>query len=94
MWSDPANTLQCGDITFVNKTLSESDFNDHCKNKTGVRITQQNMSGYPNGSSSGSGGNEQGSSGSPPPKQPGAATHATVSSWMLGAVGVMAFALM
>ncbi|KAJ4297989.1 hypothetical protein N0V90_005888 [Kalmusia sp. IMI 367209] len=95
---DPNGGLyQCGDVTFVNTTLSQSDYNDNCQNKTGVRVTQQNISGQPNGTSSDSSATPSASgSGSPANASPtpGAATHATVGSWALGAVGMAAFALL
>lgn len=91
-----ANHVKCGDITFVNSTLSESDYKDHCQNSTGVKVTQENMSGQPNGTTSGgdapSSTQSGGSAGST--AKPGAATHATAGSWLLGAVGVAAFALL
>ncbi|KAF1962808.1 hypothetical protein CC80DRAFT_361976, partial [Byssothecium circinans] len=87
---DPSGGLyQCGDITFVNTTLSQNDYNDHCKNNTGVRVTAQNQQGNPNGTSSG-----PPSSGGSSPTPANAATHATAASWLLGAAGVVGLAFL
>ncbi|KAL1605366.1 hypothetical protein SLS60_004914 [Paraconiothyrium brasiliense] len=89
-----ANISKCGDVTFINNTLSSSDYNSHCQNSTNVKVTQENMSGQPNGTTSG-GSSPSSSTGSSPSSTPGAATHATAgTSWILGAAGVAAFALL
>ncbi|KAF1966201.1 hypothetical protein BU23DRAFT_487231 [Bimuria novae-zelandiae CBS 107.79] len=93
---DPSGGLyQCGDVTFVNTKLSESDYNNHCQNSTGVKVTQENMSGQPNGTTSGGDTPSQSSGGAAASATaaPGAAAHAT-SSWVLGAVGMAAFAFL
>lgn len=87
-----ANIGQCGDVTFVNTKLSESDYSSHCQNSTGVKVTQQNMSGQPNGTTSG--GSTPASSSSSPSATKGAAAHATAGAWVLGAAGIAAFALL
>jgi hypothetical protein len=83
---------QCGDVTFVDTTLSSSDYDSHCQNSTGVRVTQENMSGQPNGTTSG--GTSASSPSSSPSSTPGAATRATAGAWAVGAAGMAAFALL
>ncbi|KAL1792569.1 hypothetical protein ACET3X_009076 [Alternaria dauci] len=40
---------QCADVTLVNN--AQINFNDNCKNQTGMSVTQENISGNPNGTS-------------------------------------------
>ena len=87
-----ANIAQCSDVTFTNTKLSESDYSSHCQNSTGVKVTQQNMSGQPNGTTSG-GSSPSSPSGSASPTK-GAAAHATAGAWVVGAAGMAAFALL
>jgi hypothetical protein len=81
----------------VNNKLSDSDFNDHCKNNTGVKVSQENISGNPNGTST-DGGHAEASStssgGASSPAETGAAAQAKVVSWMLGAAGVVGMAML
>ncbi|KAF2634997.1 hypothetical protein P280DRAFT_369272, partial [Massarina eburnea CBS 473.64] len=87
---DPSGGLyQCADVTFVNTTLSQSDYNDHCKNNTGVKVTSENQEGNPNGTSSGTA-TSSGASSTPS----NAAAHATAASWLLGAAGVAGLAFL
>lgn len=87
---------QCADVTLTDTALSQSDYDSHCQNSTGVEVTQTDISGNPNGTSSttgsatpsGTGAAATGSS------TPGAAAHATAVSWMLGAAGAAGLALL
>jgi hypothetical protein len=81
----------------VSTQLSESDYNDHCKNNTGVKVSQENISGNPNGTSTGGDDAEPSSTtsgGGSSPAATGAATQAKVVSWMLGAAGVVGMAML
>ncbi|KAG9185882.1 hypothetical protein G6011_07213 [Alternaria panax] len=40
---------QCADVTLVNN--AQINLNDNCKNQTGMSVTQENISGNPNGTS-------------------------------------------
>lgn len=87
--------MKCGDITFVETRLSESEYNSHCQNSTGVRVTQQNMEGQPNGTTSGGSSPSQTSGGaSATTAKPGVAAHATAGTWLLGVAGMVALALL
>ncbi|CAI6339247.1 unnamed protein product [Periconia digitata] len=79
---------QCADVTFTNITLSQSD--NHCANNTNVKVTQENMPGNPNGTSSGTGTSSE----TPGPNPSSAAAHATAAGWLLGAVGAAGLALL
>ncbi|EAT85315.1 hypothetical protein HBI56_072260 [Parastagonospora nodorum] len=82
---------QCSDVTFRSNSLSQSDYDSHCKNNTGIAVSQQGMSGNPNGTSSGT----PSSSGSAAASSPtGAASHVKAASWLMGAVGAAGLALL
>ncbi|EDU48299.1 hypothetical protein PtrSN002B_006793 [Pyrenophora tritici-repentis] len=83
---------QCADVILVNNKLSQSDFSTNCQNNTGIKVTQENIPGNPNGTSTDS------SPSSPRSAQPtgatGAAGQVKVVSWVLGAAGVVAMAML
>ena len=89
---------KCADVTLVDTALSQSDYNSHCTNGTNVKVTQENISGNPNGTSSdtpsstspAASGTAQTAAASPT----GAAAHATAISWTFGALSVLGFALL
>ncbi|KAH7398873.1 hypothetical protein DE146DRAFT_677984 [Phaeosphaeria sp. MPI-PUGE-AT-0046c] len=87
---------QCTDVTLRSSSLSQSDYSSHCKNNTGIEISQQNIPGNPNGTSSGdhSGHSPSPSGSATPAAKPGAASNVKVSSWALGAVGMVGLALL
>jgi hypothetical protein len=87
----------------VETQLSQSDFDNNCKNNTGVKVTQENISGNPNTTSTGTSGgsdddddkpNASGSGSAAAPKATGAATQAQAISWVLGAVGLAGLAML
>jgi len=82
---------QCTDVTLRSSPLS--DYNDHCSNNTGITISQENMSGNPNGTETA---NESPSGTAPaaPSDTTGAASHVKAASWALGAVGAAGLALL
>ncbi|KAF2281408.1 uncharacterized protein EI97DRAFT_368152 [Westerdykella ornata] len=91
-------TTQCADVKLVN-TVSE-DLAQHCNNGT-IKITEENIKGNPNETSS----SEPAPSGSSPSEGAPAATtsapapgmaaqHLTAVSWLLGVVGVVGFAML
>ncbi|EUC50472.1 hypothetical protein COCMIDRAFT_922 [Bipolaris oryzae ATCC 44560] len=98
--------FQCADVTLVDKQLSQSEFQDNCKNNTGVKVTQENISGNPNSTATGAGGSDDGddddkptasSSGSGSAASPtaaSAATHVQAISWVLGAIGLAGIAML
>jgi len=46
---DPKGGLyQCADVVLVERVISPSDYNQHCTNGTGIKITAENMPGNPN----------------------------------------------
>ncbi|USP81066.1 hypothetical protein yc1106_08340 [Curvularia clavata] len=96
---------QCADVTLVDKQLSQSDFDNNCKNNTGVKVVQENISGNPNSTSSGSGGSDDddkpqasgsGSAAAPQStgKSNGATTQAKAILWVLGAAGLAGLAML
>jgi hypothetical protein len=83
---------QCVDVTLRTATLSQSDYSSHCKNGTGIEVSQQNISGNPNGTTSGSPTTSGSAAASSPTK--GAASHIKAASWAVGAVGAVGLALL
>jgi hypothetical protein len=68
-----------------------SDYDSHCKNNSGISVSQQNISGNPNGTTTNPG--ASGTSAATPQKT-GAASQAKAASWIMGAVGVAGLALL
>lgn len=91
--AESLTTLQCADVTLVDDVLSQSDYDNHCKNNTGVKVSQENISGNPNGTSTGDA-EPSSASGSASPDATGAATQAKAISWMLGAAGLAGMAML
>lgn len=89
--------FQCADVTLVNTPLSSSDYSNNCKNAS-TSVTQENISGNPNETSSGETGGSASGSGSAaaasPTASPAAASQAKAVSWVLGAVGLAGMALL
>ncbi|KAJ4994330.1 Uncharacterized protein SVAN01_00159 [Stagonosporopsis vannaccii] len=91
---------QCADINLVNTALSESDYSSNCKNGSGVSVTQEGISGNPNGTSgtstaSGSAsGTGSGSATSPTASTTGGAAQAKAASWVLGAAALVGLAML
>ncbi|KAB2103817.1 hypothetical protein AG0111_0g8111 [Alternaria gaisen] len=85
---------QCADVTLVNN--AQINFSEDCKNQTGMSVTQENISGNPNGTSSTDASPSSATSGGAASATPttGAATQAKVASWALGAVGLAGMALL
>ncbi|KAL5119021.1 hypothetical protein ACEQ8H_003150 [Pleosporales sp. CAS-2024a] len=80
---DPSGGLyQCADVTLRTAPLSGAS---QCSNGTGVSVSQQNISGNPNATTSGSSGSSSSKS---------AASHVKAASWVVGAVGALALALL
>jgi len=86
-------------VTLTSAALSTDDYNSKCKNGTGVKVTAENISGNPNGttsetpSASGSA-SASGSGAAASAKSTGLAAQATAASWIMGAVGVAGLALL
>jgi hypothetical protein len=81
-------------VTLRTSALSQSDYSSHCKNATNIEISQQNISGNPNGTSSeGSKPTTSGGAAASSPT-PGAASHIKAASWAVGAVGAVGLALL
>lgn len=91
----------------MDKQLSQSEFQDSCKNNTGVKVAQENISGNPNSTATGTGGSDDddddddkptasgsGSGSAARPTAASAATHAQAISWVLGAVGLAGIAML
>lgn len=95
---DPEGGLyQCADVTLRTASLSQSDYNSHCTNQTGSKITAENVQGNPNGTSSDhSGHSSQTSAGAAATttSSRGYAAHQTAASWVMGAIGVAGIALL
>ncbi|RMZ74321.1 nascent polypeptide-associated complex subunit beta [Pyrenophora seminiperda CCB06] len=85
---------QCADVVLVDNKLSQSDFSTNCQNNTGIKVSQENISGNPNGTSTGSSPSTSSSGVAASPKPTGAAGQVKVVSWMLGAAGVAKLARM
>lgn len=84
-------------MKLVSTPLSESDINSNCKNNTGVKVSQENISGNPNGTSSEGGSSASGTSGAAasPTSSPAAApAQVKAASWVLGAVGLAGMAML
>ncbi|KAF1917020.1 hypothetical protein BDU57DRAFT_475959 [Ampelomyces quisqualis] len=85
---------QCTDVTLRSASLSTSDYDSHCKNGTNIEISQQNISGNPNGTST-EDHSPSGSAGAATPSPtPGAASHVKAASWAMGFIGVAGLALL
>ncbi|KAL6710645.1 hypothetical protein ACN47E_007702 [Coniothyrium glycines] len=85
---------QCADVTLVNTPISSTDFNNNCKNGS-TSITQQNISGNPNGTSTtAASGSSSASAAAASPTQTGAASQMKAVSWALGAVGLAGMAML
>ncbi|KAI5376619.1 NAC-domain-containing protein [Alternaria alternata] len=71
---------QCADVTLVNN--AQINFSEDCKNQTGMSVTQENISGNPNGTSSTDASPSSATSGGAASATPttGAATQAKVAS--------------
>ncbi|KAJ8107621.1 hypothetical protein OPT61_g8736 [Boeremia exigua] len=89
---------QCSDVNLVNTALSQSDFSSNCKNGTGVSVTQENLSGNPNDTSStqttSGSASASGAAASPTASTTGGAAQAKAAPWVLGAVGVVGLAML
>ncbi|KAF2024345.1 hypothetical protein EK21DRAFT_78939 [Setomelanomma holmii] len=87
---------QCTDVTLRTATLSQSDYSSHCQNNTGVTVSQQNISGNPNGTSTSTANPTASGSGAAasPSASHGAASGVKAASWAMGAVGVAGLALL
>jgi nascent polypeptide-associated complex subunit beta len=84
-------------VNFVTAALSSSDYGTNCKNGSGVSVTQQNISGSPNGTASTSASASASGSGaaaSPSASHTGDAAQAKAVSWVLGAVGLVGLTLL
>lgn len=83
----------------VNTPLSQSDYSTNCQNGTGISVSQENISGNPNGTSgtstaSGSASaSGSGAAASPTASSTGGAAQAKAASWVLGAVGLVGLAM-
>ncbi|KAF1852097.1 uncharacterized protein K460DRAFT_325687 [Cucurbitaria berberidis CBS 394.84] len=84
---------QCADVKLVNTQLSQTDYNNNCKNNTNVRVSQENISGNPNGSSTNASPSTS-ATGATPSSSKGAAAQAKAVSWVLGAVGLAGMAML
>jgi hypothetical protein len=87
-------TLQCADVTLVNTALSQTDYASNCKNNTGIKVSNENISGNPNGTSTESTPSSSASGSAASAKPTGAASQAKAVSWVLGAVGLVGIALL
>jgi hypothetical protein len=85
--------MQCADVTLVNTPLSESDYSTNCKNNTGIKVSNQNIAGNPNGTATESTPSSSASAAASSTPT-GAATQAKAISWVLGAVGFAGLALL
>ncbi|KIW09545.1 uncharacterized protein PV09_00418 [Verruconis gallopava] len=93
---DPNGGLyQCADVTFTSATLSQTDYNSHCSNSTGVSASFVGGAA-PNGTSSSSSSQSSSSasgsaSGTAASKtSSGSGTRQTAGALLLGAAGVLA----
>ncbi|KAF2873289.1 hypothetical protein BDV95DRAFT_593633 [Massariosphaeria phaeospora] len=93
---DPSGGLyQCADVTLTTKTLSEQDYGSHCKNRTGVKVVEENIAGNPNGTASGDSPSQSAApSGTAAPPPSGGAVLPTAAPWLFGAVGLAGLALL
>ncbi|KAH8717123.1 hypothetical protein GQ44DRAFT_751893 [Phaeosphaeriaceae sp. PMI808] len=86
---------QCTDVTLRTATLSDSEYNSHCKNGSGISVSQENISGNPNGTSSSTKPSASASgAATTSTAKPGVAAQAKIASWALGAIGIAGFALL
>lgn len=89
---------KCADVNLVSTTLSQSEYSAECKNGTGVSVSQQGISGNPNGTSStntaSASGSGSGAASSPTASPTGGAAQAKAASWVLGAAGIVGLALL
>lgn len=94
-----ADSMKCADVKLVNTPLSQSDYSNDCKNNTGIKVSQDNISGNPNGtstdaSSSASPSSSSSATAASPSSSTGAAAQVKAASWVLGAVGVAGIAML
>ncbi|KZM18714.1 uncharacterized protein EKO05_0006550 [Ascochyta rabiei] len=82
---------QCTDVNLVNTPLSQSDYTTNCKNGTGISVSQENISGNPNSTSTSASGS---AAASPTASSTSGASQAKAASWVLGAVGVVGLAML
>ncbi|KAH7392567.1 hypothetical protein BKA66DRAFT_524762 [Pyrenochaeta sp. MPI-SDFR-AT-0127] len=90
---------QCADVTLVNTQLSADDFSKNCKNATNLRVSQENIPGNPNGTStedhsSHSASPTASSTARPAASSTGAAPQVKIVSWGLGAVGLVGMVML
>ncbi|KAH7075508.1 hypothetical protein BKA63DRAFT_442432 [Paraphoma chrysanthemicola] len=85
---------QCTDVTLRTATLSQSDYDSHCKNNTGIAISQENIPGNPNGTNTASPSASGSRAAASPSATPGAASHVKAASWAIGVVGAAGLALL
>ena len=80
-------------MTLVNN--AQVNFDENCKNQTGISVTQENIPGNPNGTETETtpSSTTSGSAASTTPTT-GAAVQAKAVSWALGAVGLAGIALL
>lgn len=81
-------------MTLRSSALSQSDYDSHCRNNTGIAISQQNLSGNPNGTTSDSTSSSKSGSAAAATPTKGAASHMKAASWVMGAVGAAGLALL
>ncbi|KAF1812676.1 hypothetical protein P152DRAFT_345979 [Eremomyces bilateralis CBS 781.70] len=83
---------QCADVTFVNTPLPEAEYNDNCKNATGIQVSSSN--GNANGSSSATSpsSSSDGGAAASPTSTPGAASVNGLGPALAVAVGAMGIA--
>lgn len=83
-------------MTLKTGSLSQSDISSHCNNNTGIKVTQENISGNPNETTGGSDQNSPTASGAAATASPtgGVAAHPAAATWLMGAIGVAGLALL
>ncbi|KAF2131057.1 hypothetical protein P153DRAFT_365664 [Dothidotthia symphoricarpi CBS 119687] len=84
---------QCADVVFVDTPLSTTEYSDHCKNNTGSKVVQENISGNPNGTAASTTASAT-SSVSAAASAGAAAAQATAASWVLGVIGMAGLAML
>lgn len=95
---DPEGGLyQCADVTLRTASLSQSDYDSHCKNQTGSKVTAENVQGNPNETNSDHSGHSSHSSSAgaaATTSSRGFAAHQTAATWAMGAMGIAGLALL
>jgi nascent polypeptide-associated complex subunit beta len=79
-------------VTLVNN--AQINFDDNCKNQTGIKVTQEDIPGNPNGTETETSPSSAASGSAASSTPTGAAAQAKAFSWALGAVGVAGIALL